>query len=70
MLEDLNRDEWGQGYRIVIKRMNMKSKNRLGEEQRMLEARKLFPVVTDDVGERVAQTGEARPFTLEDLQRR
>ena len=69
MLNDLDRDEWGQGYRIIIKITNMKSLYRLSEERQLIEARKLFPVVMDDVG--VGRTPVDRPkkFTIEELER-
>ena len=51
MIEDLDRDEWGQGYRMVVKRTNIKKQGRMSGEQQMAAARKLFPAVRDDVGE-------------------
>ena len=50
MLDDLNRDEWGQGYKIIVKRAHLKGANRLSEERQQEEARKLFPTVDDPVG--------------------
>ena len=70
MLRDLDEDQWGQGYRIVMKRTNMGTKIRMNEEQQMTVARTLFPTVDDRVGRRVeTPTEEAEPFTIEELRR-
>ena len=43
----MDRDPWGQGYRIVVKRMGGKQRNRLTDEAQWEEACKLFPRVND-----------------------
>ena len=65
MLKDLDTDVWGRGYRMVVKRAKMKRENRMSEEQQLAVARKLFPAVIDDVGEKMLGAEEVRPFTLE-----
>ena len=68
LLEDLDEDEWGQGYRMVVKRTGRKRENRISAEQQMAIARELFPVVDDDVGSGKALAEEATPFTREEMQ--
>ena len=68
LLGDLDDDEWGQGYRMVVKRTGMTRENRMSGEQQMAIARQLFPVATDYVGSRKPTTTEATPFSMEDLQ--
>ena len=68
LLEDLDTDEWGQGYRLVVKKTGLKGENRMSEEQQMAIARKLFPAATDDVGRKVPAASEPSPFTTGELQ--
>ena len=68
LLKDLDRDQWGRGYKIVVKRTNLKRRNKLTDAQQMVEARKLFPDVEDRVRRKVVTTDEeVRPFTVEEL---
>ena len=67
MLSDLDRNEWGQGYRLVVKMTNMKRPHRLTNEQQVAEATKLFPSVVDVMEERVMTAGQPRSFSQEEL---
>ena len=67
IIKDLDRDEWGQGYRMVVKRTNLRRQGRMSHGQQMAVARKLFPAVRDDVGGRIATAEGARPSTSDEL---
>ena len=47
VIEELDRDIWGNGYRIVTKRLGARKTARISAEQQEEEARKLFPAVED-----------------------
>ena len=49
MLEDFDRDKWGQGYRMVVKKTHLTRNNKMGDVQQWAMARSLFPEVADDV---------------------
>ena len=54
---------------MVVKRTNLKRVNRMSEEQRLEEAKKLFPAAIDEVRDRVRRTEKERPFIVEELQK-
>ena len=71
LLTDLDRDEWGQGYRLVVKRTGVGRCGKMSDEMQWSEARRLFPVVEDDLAGRRAVVGngvvDPRPFTAGEL---
>ena len=44
LLSALDNDQWGQGYKIVMKKLKSRQWKMLNEEQQVTEAGKLFPV--------------------------
>ena len=68
LLEDLNRDEWGNGYRLVIKKMCGKGGSRLSDDKQWAAAEELFPQVADrEGGENAQYEPDGPPFTEEEL---
>ena len=47
VIEELDRDIWGNGYRIVTKRMGARKTARISTERQEEEAKKLFPAIED-----------------------
>ena len=60
LIEDLNRDEWGQSYRLLVKKAHLCRNHKISDSKQWEIATSLFPVVDDDVGADVA--AEARDF--------
>lgn len=67
-LDALDHDEWGQGYRLLVKRASPCRPNRMTDERQRAAALELFPTVDDARDEevdRVETADPVRPFTLE-----
>ena len=47
VIEELDRDTWGNGYRIVTKRLGARKSARISTERQEEEAKKLFPAIED-----------------------
>ena len=47
LLDNLIHYEWGQGYRLVIKRIEVANVKKMSDTQQWLEASKSFPEVVD-----------------------
>ena len=67
-MKDLDRDEWGRGYKIAVRRTNLKSGNKMSDERQLKEAKRLFPCVEDNTGNSARTVYEVRAFTTEELQ--
>lgn len=44
ILDDLNKDVWGKGYKIVTGKLGMREKCKMNEDEQMRVAREFFPV--------------------------
>ena len=68
LIDDLEQDEWDQGYRLLVKRTHLYRNRKIGETKQWEIAEGLFPVVDDGVGV-VASVGagDFRGFTAEDV---
>ena len=67
LIKDLDRDEWGNGYRMVVKKVYGNNGNRMGSDKQWMVASKLFPQVTDREREDVIDGPDGEPFTSEEL---
>ena len=69
LLAELDQDEWGQGYKIVVKRTHLKRSSKMGETLQWELARRLFPEVSDDIGlVRAMGEEDLRPFSVGKLE--
>ena len=71
LLEDLNRDEWGQGYRLVVKRTQLRRPFKMSDAEQWKVAAGLFPEVTGDAARLGGPRGTGgyvfRPFSEDEL---
>ena len=71
LLEELDNDEWGQGYKLVVKKTHLNRTHKMGNELQWKTARELFPVIEDkgETKERRMKEDqrEFRAFTEEEL---
>lgn len=68
LTEDVERDIWGNGYRIVMKKCQLRKPCQLTEEEMIAEAAKLFPTDETIRWEEVAVEEQHIPlFTLDEL---
>ena len=72
LIDDLDHDEWGQGYRLVVKRTGVRRLGTLSDQQQWAEARRLFPDVEDrltvNLGNAADEDTDGSPFTLDELE--
>ena len=68
LVSDLDRDEWGNGYKIVVKRMFSRGRKRLSDKKQWEIAEELFPQVDDQGGtNHGTMKPDGPPFTKDEL---
>ena len=71
LLKELDNDEWGQGYKLVVKKTHLNRTHKMGNELQWKTARGLFPAIEDKGGTKERKKNgdqrKLRAFTEEEL---